>query len=100
MPRGEFAGREGAFFRKSFRDGFLRRIKAAGASRFIERRSPLIGKLFVLDRIRLRRVRFQEPVHQSPFLFLRGRGGNADEQCPDGNEHPHVLERAEAGASL
>ena len=36
----------------------------------------------------------------SPLLFLREGGGDADEQCPDGNDHPHVCERAEADARL
>ena len=57
-------------------------------------------ELLVLRRVREGRIRFQKPIHQPAFLFLRNGGGNADEQCPDGKDHPHVCERAEADARL
>ena len=42
----------------------------------------------------------QEPIHQFAFLLLGENVGRAGDQESDGNDDPHVPERAEQSARL
>src|SRR2546421_12627264 len=100
MAGGKLLRSESALLGESSRDRFRGRRKGARLNRLIEGCRAEVVELFVLRGIRQRGVWFQDPVDQFALLLLGGGSGDADEQRSDGNDHPHVFERAELSAPL
>jgi hypothetical protein len=71
-----------------------------GSRRIVELRCLRIAELFVLRRISQRDIRPQEPIHQLAFLLLRESRGRGHKERSDGDDDPHVLERAQPSARL
>jgi hypothetical protein len=95
MARCELLGSKRPLIRKRFLGWFLHERKCLRVGGFVEHSRLGVLEFLVLLMTCQRHVRSQEAVHQFAFLLLREDGGRAGDQESDGNDDPHVLERAE-----